>query len=67
MGQWDILNLLKENKGKWFTTRELSDQLDASFSSVGSSVKKLRKAALIESKRMEWSTKMIFKYRYKKV
>ena len=72
MGQWDIHDFLNENRKKWFTARQLSEQLDASFGSVGSSVRKLLKAGLVECKKVKWTTegmtssKDVFAYRIKK-
>lgn len=71
MGQWDVHDFLGKNGGKWFTTRQLSEQLGVSLGSVASCAKRLRRAGLIESKTVKWaskimrSTKEIFAYRSK--
>lgn len=73
MGQWETYDFLKENKGKWFTAREIADQLGVSFGSVIGSLKRLRRAGLIEFKKVEGeyqdssSLKKIYAYRLKNV
>jgi len=43
MGQQEVFNFLKNNKGKWYTSRDISDELDVSLGSVTNNLKKLRK------------------------
>ncbi len=50
MGQQEVYSFLKENKGKWFTSREIAKQLNISIGSVTMSLKKLRKANIIKFK-----------------
>jgi len=72
MGQWDIHDFLKKNPDKWFTTKELSLHLGVSAGSIGSSVRKLRKTGLVETKTVKWttekrkSTRDVFAYRFKR-
>ena len=42
MGQQDIIDKLKDNPIKWFTSKELSQELGISIGSVTMSLKKLR-------------------------
>ena len=42
MGQWDVLNLMKKNKGKWFSAKEIAEKANLSIGSVGVSLKKMR-------------------------
>jgi len=50
MGQQEVYNFLNDNKGKWFTSREISEALNVSIGSVTMSLKKLRKTNLIKHK-----------------
>jgi DNA-binding transcriptional regulator GbsR (MarR family) len=50
MGQQEVYDFLCKNKGKWFTSREISDKLKVSIGSVTMSLKKLRKTNLIKYK-----------------
>jgi len=63
---------LKENPGKWFTTRQLSEHLGVSAGSIGSSIRKLRKTGLVMFKTIKLTTprmtssKDIYAYKFKK-
>ena len=71
MGQWEVHNLLKENREKWFTARQISELLGVSFASVVNGVKKLRKSGLVEFRKVQststqrGSFKDAYAYRYK--
>ena len=72
MGQWEVHGFLKENPGKWFTTRQLSEHLGVSAGSIGSSIRKLRKTGLVAFKTIKLTTprmtssKDIYAYKFKK-
>jgi len=51
MGQQEIVTFLKNNKNKWFTSRQIADKLKSSFSSVGTCIKKLRDTRQIKYKK----------------
>jgi Mn-dependent DtxR family transcriptional regulator len=63
MGQQEVYNFLKGNKGKWFTSKQISQNINVSIGSVTMSLKKLRKSQLVKyrntGKRNE------FQYMYK--
>ncbi|MBT4540247.1 MAG: helix-turn-helix domain-containing protein [Candidatus Woesearchaeota archaeon] len=63
MGQQEVYNFLKANKGKWFTSKQISQNINVSIGSVTMSLKKLRKSQLVKyrntGKRNE------FQYMYK--
>ncbi|MBI4453685.1 hypothetical protein HY636_03500 [Candidatus Woesearchaeota archaeon] len=63
MGQQEVYNFLKANKGKWFTSKQISINIKVSIGSVTMSLKKLRKSQLVKyrntGKRNE------FQYMYK--
>ncbi len=61
MGQQEVYDFLMKNKGKWFTSREISDQLGVSIGSVTMSLKKLRKTNIIKYKNT--GKRNTFKYR----
>ena len=48
MGQQEVYDFLVKNKGKWFTSREISERLGVSIGSVTMSLKKLRKTNIIK-------------------
>ncbi|MFC1649037.1 winged helix-turn-helix transcriptional regulator [Nanoarchaeota archaeon] len=50
MGQQEVYDFLSNKKGKWFTSREISEELGVSIGSVTMSLKKLRKTNLIKYK-----------------
>lgn len=50
MGQQEVYDFLKKNKGSWFTSRQISEKLGVSIGSVTMSLKKLRKTNLIKYK-----------------
>ena len=47
MGQQEVYNLLKRHRSKWFSTKEITDKLKISAGSVTTSLKKLRKAKIV--------------------
>lgn len=50
MGQQEVFNFLKDNKGKWYTSKEISNHTQVSIGSVTMSLKKLRKSQMIKYK-----------------
>jgi len=50
IGQQEVYDFLTHHKGKWFTSRDVSEQLNVSIGSVTMSLKKLRKTNLIKFK-----------------
>jgi len=50
MGQQEVYSFLKDNKGKWFTSRDIAETLNISIGSVTMSLKKLRKTNIIKFK-----------------
>ncbi len=50
MGQQEVYNFLKEHKGKWYTSKQISLETGVSIGSVTMSLKKLRKSQLIKYK-----------------
>ena len=42
MGQQDIYQFLRKNKGKWFTSREIREALQVGPSSISTCLKSLR-------------------------
>lgn len=48
IGQQEVYDFLTQHKGKWFTSRDISEQLNVSIGSVTMSLKKLRKTNLIK-------------------
>ena len=70
MGQQEVFTLLKKNRSKWFTSRQIADKLNASYGSVSVSVMKLRQSGQIKFKKNKLRTKThgrvgILVYRHK--
>jgi len=51
MGQQEVFNFLKNNRNGWFTSRQIADNLKASYGSVSVSLMKLRKSEQIKFKK----------------
>ena len=47
MGQSEVFRFLEQNKGRWFTTKEIAGQLSASTNSTSTSLKRLRESRQI--------------------
>ena len=70
MGQQEVITFLNENKKKWFTARQTAEGLNASFTSITTSLKKLRQSKQIEHKTIEMDIntlgrKKVFVYKFK--
>ena len=52
MGQYDILEYLKKNKGKWFNAKEIAKKLKINPSTATISCMKLRKFKLVKWKQI---------------
>jgi len=50
MGQQEVYTLLKKNRSKWFTSREIANRLSASLGSVTTCLKKLRDSSSVSFK-----------------
>lgn len=50
MGQQEVYEFLASNRGEWYTSRNISDELGVSIGSVTMSLKKLRDTDMIEYK-----------------
>ena len=61
MGQQEVYDFLCKNKGKWFTSREISEKLGVSIGSVTMSLKKLRKTNIIKYKNTGKRNTFIYK------
>lgn len=64
MGQQEVYDFMKKNKGKWFTSRQISEKLDISMGSVTMSLKKLRKSNMIQYRIT--SKKNMYEYKFKR-
>lgn len=65
MGQWPVYEFLKENKGEWFTIRQISEHLGVSSGSAANGAKKLREAGFVEFRKLKQGSKDFFAYRFK--
>jgi hypothetical protein len=71
MGQYEVYNFLKKNKTKWFTAREISKALSASFGSIGTNLKKMRDRGELLSKKIKTKVsssgkKEVYAYKFKR-
>ena len=57
MGQQEVFTFLKQNRNKWFTSRQIADKLKASYGSVCVSIMKLRQSEQIKFKKNKLRTK----------
>lgn len=64
MGQQEVYEFLKKNPDNWFTSREISENLEVSIGSVTMNLKKLRKSKLISYRNT--GKKNMFQYMFKK-
>lgn len=64
MGQQEVYDFLKKNKGKWFTAREISEKLNVSVGSVTNNIAKLKKNREILFKPSDRANQ--FKYAFKR-
>lgn len=44
MGQQEVYDFLRQNRSKWYTSKEIAEHLRLSMGSVTSNLKKLRKS-----------------------
>ena len=69
MSQQEILDFLKENPNKWFTTKTISNRAKLGRASTSYSLKRLRDAEDIKFKKTKVNIQWIvwfFEYKYKK-
>lgn len=62
---------LKKHKKKWFTARDISEALKASFGSIGTNLKKMRDRNEIYAKKIKTKVassgkKEVYAYKYKR-
>ncbi len=50
MGQQEVYDFLKKNKGKWFNAREIAEKLRISLNSARTSLARLKKSKFIGCK-----------------
>lgn len=70
MGQFEVYEFLKENRRKWFTARDISKSLKASFGSIGTNLKKMRDRNELMFKKVKTKVsssgkKEVYAYKYK--
>ena len=61
MGQQEVYDFLKKNKGNWFTSKEIAEGLVVSIGSVTNNLKKLRKSDSVKFKQEGKRFKYLFK------
>ena len=71
MGQYEVYNFLKKHRGKWFTARDISVKLKASFGSIGTNLKKMRDRHEVAFKKIKTKVassgkKEVYAYRFKR-
>jgi len=63
MGQQEVYDFLKKNKGKWFTSKEITESVKISLGSVTTSLKKLRQTGILYSRFT--GKRHLYQYRFK--
>ena len=69
MGQQEVYDFLKKHKGKWYTSSEIANKMEASLGSVTTCLKKLRDSSAINYKypnKTGTSRKNAYAYRFKR-
>ena len=69
MGQQEVYDTLKKNKGKWLSSKEIAKSLKSSSGSVITSLHKLRKSKTVSFKMAKLgkiSNREVYVYRFKK-
>jgi hypothetical protein len=71
MGQYEVYEFLKKNKSGWFTARDISKKLKASFGSIGTNLKKMRDRNEIMFKKIKAKVsssgkKEVYAYKFKR-
>ncbi len=69
MGQQEVYDFLKRNRSKWYTSKEIADNLRASLGSVTTCLKKLRDSSAIYfeyGKRLGNTRKNAYAYKFKR-
>ena len=71
MGQYEVYSFLKKNKGNWYTARDISHKLKASFGSIGTNLKKMRDRQEVHFKKIKTKVassgkKEVYAYRFKR-
>ncbi|MBR9691314.1 hypothetical protein GOV06_00865 [Candidatus Woesearchaeota archaeon] len=64
MGQQDIYDYLKGNRAKWFTSRDISAELDVSIGSVTNCLRKLRLSRSVAFRNSQHRNQ--FEYKFKR-
>jgi hypothetical protein len=64
ISQRDVLDFLKKNKGKWFTSRQLIKELDLSSGSIGSNLRKTMINKTIQRRTIRKKCYHTFEYSY---
>ena len=65
ISQSEVYEFLKQNKGKWYTAKQLAEELKLSVNCLRTNLMKLRKTGWIEFKDFGYTPKP-FKYRFVK-
>ncbi len=64
MGQQEVYTFLKANKGKWWSSKEISKHMEASLGSVTTTLTKLRKRNDVMFKKSKEKTN-VYLYKFK--
>lgn len=63
MGQQDIYDFLKGNRGNWFTSKHISGKLDVSIGSVTNCLRKLRLSKSVTFRNSDNRNQFEYKFR----
>jgi len=64
MGQQEVSDFLKENRQKWFSSKEIATSLAVSTGSVINNLSKLRKSGNVNYKESNRTNQFLYKYKH---
>lgn len=67
MGQGEIMEFLKKNKGNWFSVKEIQPHAGSGITSATKCIAQLRYSGFVDYKRKDDSARVIYVYRYREV
>lgn len=64
MGQQELLDSLKKNKGRWLTSREIAEKLKYNIGSIGKGLRRLKKQKFVFFRKKKCMGN-VYEYKYR--
>ncbi|OIO64759.1 hypothetical protein AUJ68_05295 [Candidatus Woesearchaeota archaeon CG1_02_57_44] len=64
MGQQEVYDFLRDKRGNWFTTRQISEALEVSVGSVTNNIAKLKKNREILYRQAERANQYVYAFKH---